>query len=681
MQPPWAFEGGPLHTCGLVTATFICSAFGNALQPISVLAWLQPTVSILAFEALLASKPSWAKDRFTWPILSGTAFTFVLGIGQTFAFAGVFAYPVATFGSLFAAWGFSMALSILQVMLAYSGSHLALHRWPTAPLQSLVFPCLFTASASIISLALSTFTSPANAALDFEPLRQLCGIWGLAGSLFLMTAISTNLALHAASWFPALVNRPAAPGPASSSPLANRGWRAAASTQPSASGTKYQQVPVSSEPSLEQGQAAEDLPRSSWQAQALGQGVPGTQGPQGLIPQARGWDPADPYARAGLGRGTRGLVAVSALALLLGGLLANADMFYQRDIRELAVPKLQVSCLVEEDAARGSEAWSRLWARTKERLAAGDHLILWAEESVDVRSEEEEQMLIGEAAQLMGSAPPGSTPLLGLSYQKLVAEHGKFTNHFMLLDHKGQVAWNYVKAYPVPVVEGNIGAGPASLPLYDSPFGRLSGAICFDYDHPMFMLQAAWSQVDMMLQPSWTWGSIGPRHMAGNAIRAIEGGFTIIRCSSEGVSGVVSPRGKITTQTITTASDLAVFYVPREPRRVTLYSRGGFTLEWANVIVAAALWVVLLWVSDARLAAALQWARGVPGLRACVPSPRTDTSGLQMRSSGPDGVAVAEEALGAPGRPGASTVLRHRDARTDEYDEHVEEGLLARPKS
>ena len=31
--------------------------------------------------------------------------------------------------------------------------------------------------------------------------------------------------------------------------------------------------------------------------------------------------------------------------------------------------------------------------------------------------------------------------------------------------------------------------GPAALPVHDAPFGRLSGAICFDLDHAHFVSQ------------------------------------------------------------------------------------------------------------------------------------------------------------------------------------------------
>jgi hypothetical protein len=48
-------------------------------------------------------------------------------------------------------------------------------------------------------------------------------------------------------------------------------------------------------------------------------------------------------------------------------------------------------------------------------------------------------------------------------------------------------------------------------------------------------------RVDIMVQPSWTWGPVGPLEFDTDAFRAVENGFTLLRCSSVGVSGVVSP--------------------------------------------------------------------------------------------------------------------------------------------
>ncbi len=59
-------------------------------------------------------------------------------------------------------------------------------------------------------------------------------------------------------------------------------------------------------------------------------------------------------------------------------------------------------------------------------------------------------------------APKGA--YLGLCYQKWGGEgvaRGRATNHFVLLGPNGSLAWDYPKAFPVPVVESHIVAGVA----------------------------------------------------------------------------------------------------------------------------------------------------------------------------------------------------------------------------
>jgi apolipoprotein N-acyltransferase len=60
----------------------------------------------------------------------------------------------------------------------------------------------------------------------------------------------------------------------------------------------------------------------------------------------------------------------------------------------------------------------------------------------------------------------------------------------LLIHADGQLAWNYLKAFPVPFLEAGVQPGPPVVPTAESAFGRLAGAICFDLDHPLYMRQA-----------------------------------------------------------------------------------------------------------------------------------------------------------------------------------------------
>ncbi|KXZ41830.1 hypothetical protein GPECTOR_269g695 [Gonium pectorale] len=136
-----------------------------------------------------------------------------------------------------------------------------------------------------------------------------------------------------------------------------------------------------------------------------------------------------------------------------------------------------------------------------------------------------------------------------------------------------------------------VAAGPARLPLAPSPYGLLAGGICFDLDRPQYIRAAGAAGADLLLQPSWTWGDVGPRHFAANSLRAIENGLTILRCSSSGVSGVIGPRGTAMHALPTGEREVMTMELLLEPHLPTAFARGGgWALEWANLAAAALLW-------------------------------------------------------------------------------------------
>jgi len=103
------------------------------------------------------------------------------------------------------------------------------------------------------------------------------------------------------------------------------------------------------------------------------------------------------------------------------------------------------------------------------------------------------------------SGPSPGVVYVGVSYLKTVRGDDLSTNHFALVssdpdpDHPdlAQPLWNYRKAFPVPLVEADVRAGPAELPVHRSQgLGlTLGGAICFDMDFPSFILQAGAKKV------------------------------------------------------------------------------------------------------------------------------------------------------------------------------------------
>jgi apolipoprotein N-acyltransferase len=241
-----------------------------------------------------------------------------------------------------------------------------------------------------------------------------------------------------------------------------------------------------------------------------------------------------------------------------------------------------------------AELREQVWRNTAARIANGDAFVLWAEEAFVIHGAEEESAVIARAKSLLMSSPLRST-YLGISYLRKSNEAKQGDNIFLLFDPDGHFAWQYAKSHPVPLIEADVKAGPSVLPLYDTQFGRVGGGICFDLDYPDFIRQAGANSVDILLQPSWTWSAISSRHFNGDALRAIENGMTIFRCSSDGESGVVGPTGVVYARQLTGHDPNVVvsFSVPLQKSVTTFFKQVGFAFNGVFAALACTIFVLL----------------------------------------------------------------------------------------
>lgn len=129
-----------------------------------------------------------------------------------------------------------------------------------------------------------------------------------------------------------------------------------------------------------------------------------------------------------------------------------------------------------------------------------------------------------------------------------------------------------------------------SPPSFDSPSPR--NRSCFDLNFP-FLNQLSHNHVDIMLQPSATWGTIGDSHAFVNRLRAVEHGVTLVRCASNGVSGVFDAFHRVVGQQYTLGrGDGFVGRVPLYGRRVTAFAVWGELWGWTCVGATVVLLVL-----------------------------------------------------------------------------------------
>ena len=186
----------------LLVHTLAFAALGNSLHPVSLLAWLSPIVSLLAYDALNTPGASWLRQA-----LSALLFISVQAAGSTIAFADS---PSSSSPSILDESSAEMAESYKAAAASYSllwaaitagafwGTRLFHARFPDSGLVTLAFPVLYTGTLACLSFFTSTlcFDSVSIAVLDYQPLRLFASFAGGAGVSFLVMLIASNLYLH-----------------------------------------------------------------------------------------------------------------------------------------------------------------------------------------------------------------------------------------------------------------------------------------------------------------------------------------------------------------------------------------------------------------------------------------------------------------------------------------------------
>lgn len=84
-----------------------------------------------------------------------------------------------------------------------------------------------------------------------------------------------------------------------------------------------------------------------------------------------------------------------------------------------------------------------------------------------------------------------------------------------------------------------------------------------------------------------TTGPIGTYHSQGNSLRAVENGFTMLRCGSQGLSGVFEPVSNgLFTQHVPSVNDNDyIFNLPLRKRRWTLYGFLGDVFGYVCLVL------------------------------------------------------------------------------------------------
>lgn len=177
-------------------------------------------------------------------------------------------------------------------------------------------------------------------------------------------------------------------------------------------------------------------------------------------------------------------------------------------------------------------------------------------------------------------------------------------NKLVLIDPSGNIVWQYLKAHPTPGPESVFSVtSDGKLRFLDSPYGRISAAICYDMDFPRLLAQAGRHRTALLLSPASDWRGIDPRHTQIASFRAIEQGFNLARQANGGFSAAYDYQGhRLAAVDAYTSPDAALVAEVPTAGTFTLYSILG---DWFAYLCIAALLALAI----------LAWRRPAVGQR------------------------------------------------------------------
>jgi apolipoprotein N-acyltransferase len=117
-----------------------------------------------------------------------------------------------------------------------------------------------------------------------------------------------------------------------------------------------------------------------------------------------------------------------------------------------------------------------------------------------------------------------------------------YENKYVWVRPDGSIDHSYRKHHPVPGEPAM--RGTEAPRIVDTAAGRATGAICYDYDFPELALEQARLGLDLTVVPSSDWRGIDPIHAQMASLRAIEGGFSLLRSTRLGLSAAYDPYGR-----------------------------------------------------------------------------------------------------------------------------------------
>ena len=234
--------------------------------------------------------------------------------------------------------------------------------------------------------------------------------------------------------------------------------------------------------------------------------------------------------------------------------------------------------------------WNAYFDATAREAKAGARLVTWPEISGLIFESDEASFTAQAQEVARQQAIYLAVPFWIWNEEKEVPVQNKL----LVFDPAGSIVLEHAK-YGGAIVE-NTELGDGVLRTVTTPFGVLSGVICWDADYPAVIQQAGRNGTGLLLVPASDWAEIDPLHTQMAVFRAVENGHSLVRQAEGNVSIAVDPYGRVLAQTdFFDATDRTIVAQVPTAHVDTIYSSFGRWLGWvcvAGLLVLLALVVI-----------------------------------------------------------------------------------------
>jgi len=233
------------------------------------------------------------------------------------------------------------------------------------------------------------------------------------------------------------------------------------------------------------------------------------------------------------------------------------------------------------------ERYKLYFDATIKEARAGAKMISWPENAATVAPEDEPALIarLGELAKQEGIYL--MAPIFELT------DGSPYANKLLIFDPQGEIVLEH---YKYGGVEGNRITGDGILHTAQTPFGVISGIICWDTQFQGVVSQAGRNGTDILFTPSVSYRDFHRIPAYLSIIRAIENGVSLVHIADGGMSVIVDPYGR-TLATMDHYADGERVMVAQVPTKGvwTLYPIIGDLFGWLAVVgtVALVIWGVV----------------------------------------------------------------------------------------